>query len=195
MLGDFCLFLKGLDQCWGFSKGPLFLYLNLELVQLVPQASNTNPPTGGWQVEVGSSTWLLSPQPPIFVSPVTIKWSSGWSCSFLSEGRGCGDESFLNLVCLHTLQALSTETHRPSLSACLPVCLSLHRDDDDDVVKQKPLGRITQVRRSRKPSLQRGCVEEAFMWLLSLGLQRPAQFGVASLNFSTMRFYSVVVRV
>lgn len=33
------------------------------------------------------------------------------------------------------------------------------------------------------------------MWLLSLGLQRPAQFGVASLNFITMRFYSVVVRV
>lgn len=137
--------------------------------------------------------------PFIIVSPVTLKWSSGWSCSFLSGGRGCGEESFLNRVCLHTLQPLSTKTHRhcyPAKSARLSVCLSASQSVRTPWrCEAKPLGRITQVRRSRKPSLQRGCKREAFMWLPSLGLQRPTQFGVASLNFITMRFYSVVVQV
>lgn len=59
---------------------------------------------------------------------MTLKWSSGWSCSFSSGGRGCGDESFLNRACLHTLQPLSTEIHQhcyPAKSARLSVCLSV----------------------------------------------------------------------
>lgn len=69
----------------------------------------------------------------------------------------------------------------------LPLCRAVR--------EAPPPGRATRAWRSRKPSLQKGCIDEAFMWLSSLGLQRPARFGVASLNFITRRFYSVVVRV
>lgn len=129
--------------------------------------------------------------PPIFVSPVTLKWNSGWSCSFEWRKR-----MWWRVISEPGLFAhIATPFYRNVLLPGLvspPVCLSVRAPW---WYETKPLNRITQVRRSRKPSLQRGCVEEAFMWLPSLGLQRPTQFGVASLNFITMRFYSVVVRV
>lgn len=156
--------------------------------------SNSNPHRRVTVVVVDISTWLLSffsphicfthdPKMELRMKLLVFEWRKRMWWRVISEP---GLFAHIATPFYRNSPALLPSQVSP------PVCLSVRTPW---WCEEKLLGRITQARRSRKPSLQRGCIEEAFMWLLSLGLQRPAQFGVASLNFITMRFYSVVVRV